>query len=120
MATRDEAKAQVKAAFDDGCAEINGRRYEFGQITHLQRRPVFSYWSHIQRIVERGDFSFMEDPAFAGIEKILSDVITYDGMQISKRKNHWDEFPQDYVNWCVSGMAVLSYPFLSGNPTVSE
>ena len=29
-----EAKAQLKAVYDDGYADINGRRYEFAKMRH--------------------------------------------------------------------------------------
>lgn len=108
---------KLKAAFEDGVLEVNGREYEFTEMRHLKRRDVFAYFSMIQDDVQRGKFAFLTDPRFKGVEKIISDHIQYDGSLLSKLSHHWDEFPEDYLELIATAMGVISYPFMRGNLT---
>lgn len=105
---------KLKEVYEDGAAEINGRTYEFGKMVHKQRRKIFSFFTFAQHDLERGDFSFLDSERFEAIEKIISGVVLYDGMQLSKRPDHWEEFPEDYIIFTTTALGVISYPFLRG------
>ncbi len=111
------AKEQMKAIHDDGFAEINGRKYTFTVMTHEQRRRVFAYYSSIGPQVQAQNFSFLSTPEFQGIEKILLDRMTLDGMQISKIDGHFEKHPSDYVTFICCALGVISYPFFPESPT---
>lgn len=114
-----EALSQVKAVYDDGFAEINGREYHFTVMRHQQRRSVFAFFSSVQREISRHDFSFLDDPRFKVVEKIMENAITFDGSLLSKLPEHWEEYPEDYLTLVSTAMGVISYPFMRGSNTDS-
>jgi len=109
----------VKEIYDDGFAEINGREYHFTQMNHTIRKQVYAYFTHVKDMIANGDFFFMTTPDFERIEKLMWGRITFNGSTISKRENHWDEYPEDYQALIMSAMSVISYPFLRGAVTSS-
>lgn len=117
MAESNGAIAQIKAVYEDGFAEINGRRYDFGPTNHIKRRTVFAYLTKIQDDLENGNFWFLDSSDFQKVEKIIADIVLFDGMQISKIGGHWNEYPQDYVMYVSTALGVVSYPFLAASPT---
>lgn len=106
------AMNMIKAVADEGVATINGRDYEIKKFNHVDRCTVFAFYSRISPKVQAGDFSFLTDPEFAKVMKIIEDRVTFDDMQISKMKNHWDEYPEDYLQFISTMLAVVSYPFM--------
>jgi hypothetical protein len=114
----DKALEMIKAVYDDGVAEINGREYRFLATTHAKRKKVFGFYSGLQADIAKSDFGFIDSPAFAPVEKTIGDMITYDGNLISKSTDHWDKYPEDYLQYLTIAMGVISYPFLRGNLTV--
>ena len=112
-----EALDQIKAVYDDNCAEINGRKYKFTITTHITRRKIFAFFSKVQHDIKRGDFSFLASSEFAKIEKEINNIITFDGNLLGKIDDHWEEYPEDYLNFISVALGVISYPFLKGNLT---
>lgn len=112
-----QAKDQLEAIYEDGFAEINGREYHFSKMTHSQRRDVFAYYTSITSLIQNKNFIFLSATDFKQIEKLILGKITFDGMQLSKLPEHFDEFPEDYVILICTALGVISYPFLSGNRT---
>lgn len=111
------ALAMIKAVYEDGIAEINGREYKFLGTTHQKRRKVFAFFSALQHRIAAGDFSFLDSPEFKPVEDVINDIVTFDGNLISKSKNHWEEYPEDYVKFISTALGVISYPFLKGSLT---
>lgn len=118
MNDQEAAQALIKAVYDDKEMELNGgRKYKFLTMTHKQRRKVFAFMSRIQNLIQAKDFSFMEWPEFEAVESVIHNHITFEDSLISKRPNHFDEYPSDYVNFTLTALMVISFPFLDGNPT---
>lgn len=115
-----QALEQVKAVYDDGFAVIHGREYHFTKMRHQQRRAVFAFSSSIQSEMSRGDFSFLDDPRFKPVEKIIQDAVTFGGDLLSKLPEHWEEYPEDYITLISVAMGVMSYPFMRGSNTGSQ
>lgn len=107
-----EAMAMIKAVADDGVATINDRDYEIKKFNHVDRTTVFAFYSRIGNQIKAGDFSFLTDDQFSKVMKIIEDRVIFDGMQISKMRNHWDEYPEDYLQFVSTMLAVVSYPFM--------
>ena len=105
----------VKSIYDDGIAEINGREYKFLPMAHKERKFVFAYTTSITNELEKGNFSFMSSKEFEAVEKVIQERVAYDGIQLSKREKHFDDYPEDYIMFVSSAMGVISYPFLKGN-----
>ena len=112
---QEKALAQIKAVFDDGVAEINGREYTFGKFDHKSRRKVFAFYSKIQPMIKVGDMSFLGWSDWGDIEKVINSHVTLSGMQLSKLDAHWDNHPGDYLKLITISLGVISYPFLDGS-----
>lgn len=109
---REAALAQVRGVYDDGEAEINGRTYKFHKMQHVERRKVFAFQSSVQQQLSAGNFAFLDTPAFAQVEDVMWKNISFDGCAISKLREHWEEYPEDYMMLVSTAMGVMSYPFL--------
>jgi hypothetical protein len=109
---RNAAMAQVKAVYEDGEAEINGRIYKFHKMQHVERRKVFAFFTSVQRQINAQDFSFLDTPAYAAVEEVMWSNISFGGITINKLRDHWDEFAEDYVRLVSVAMGVMSYPFI--------
>jgi len=106
------ALAQVRAVYEDSEAEINGRKYRFQKMQHVERRKVFAFYTSIQRQLRVEDFSFLDTPQFAAVEEVMHKAITFDGHLLTKLRDHWDEVPEDYIQLTTVALSVISYPFL--------
>jgi len=109
---REAAMAQIRAVHEDGEAEINGRTYKFHKMQHIERRKVFAFYTSVQQQLHVQNFAFLDTAAFAQVEDVMWKNITFDGSAISKLRDHWEEFPEDYINLVATTMGVMSYPFL--------
>lgn len=115
-----EAMKMIKAVYDDGIAEINGREYQFTKMRHNKRRSIFAFYSSMAEQLQAGNFAFLDYPIFVPIEKIINDSVMFDGNILSKMQDHWDEYPEDYITFISTALGVISYPFLRGNSTGSQ
>lgn len=113
LTPQEQAQAQIKAIYDDGIAEINGREYKFTTMTFGERRSVFAYMSKIKPLLVTSNFSFMDDDEFKKIETIIFKRVTLDGDSLSK-KNSFNEFMEDYIQFTIIAFGVISYPFTKG------
>lgn len=115
MTQIQEALSMIKAVYDDGVAEINGREYHFTKMRHEKRRRIFAFYTSIANELQSGSFAFLDSKNFSDIEKLINDSILFDGSLISKMPDHWDEYPEDYITFVSTALGVISYPFLRGN-----
>lgn len=115
---RQTALNMIRAIFEDGEAEINGRVYTFNKMQHKQRRKVFAFYSRVAPRVQDNDYSFLDAPDFEPVEKVISDVVTFDGSLLSRLGDtHWDEHPDDYLTFIAIALQVISFPFFPANVT---
>ena len=112
-----QAMDQIRAVYEDGKAEINGREYVFTKMTHKERRKVFAFFTRIQGEIEKQNFWWLEDPDFVDVEDIISKRVTFDGNALNKLDKHWENYPQDYILFITTALGVISYPFLPGSNT---
>lgn len=113
------AMSQIKAVYDDGYAEINGRRYDYHRMTHLDRRAVFAFFSTIQEQAQAGEYGYLDSPTFAKVEALMARACSCDGLILDKAAGWWDEHPEDYLIWVVTSLAVISCPFFPAGRTGS-
>lgn len=116
---QDEALAQLRAVYEDGEAEINGRIYKFHKMTHIERRKAFAYQTSVQPEMAVGDFSFLDTLGYAQVEEMMWKNISYEGSLIAKSPGHWEDYPEDYMMLVSTAMGVMSYPFMRGVGIVS-
>lgn len=108
---REKAVAMVRAVYEDGVAEINDRKYKFHKMTHIERRKVFAFYTSINRQLHEDNMAFLDTPIYAAVEDVMWSNISFDGVTLSKARDHWDEYPEDYVRLVATALAVISYPF---------
>ena len=108
---REKAMAMVRAVYEDGEAEVNGRTYKFHKMVHVERRKVFAFSTSVQRQVNVQDYSFLDTAAYANVEEVMWANISFEGVTLNKRRDHWEEYPEDYLNLLSVAMGVMSYPF---------
>jgi hypothetical protein len=113
------ALAQIRAIYDDGEAEVNGRAYKMHKMQHMERRKVFAFYSAVQSQLSANNFAFLDTPGFAEVEKVMWSAVSLDGDLLSKRRDHWEEFPEDYLTLVAAAMGVMSYPFLRASGIAS-
>jgi hypothetical protein len=116
---REAALAQIRAVYDDNEAEVNGRAYSFHKMQHVERRRVFAFYSAVQGQMNANNFAFLDTPGFAEVEKVMWSSISLNGELISKRRDHWEEFPEDYLTLIAVAMGVMSYPFIRASGIAS-
>ena len=116
----EEAKAQAKELYEAGEIEVNGRIYELLKMRHEKRLEVFAFYSNVGKSVATGDFSSFVSPQFKHVQKVMFEAIMFDGVQLSKMKDHWEEYPEDFLQVVGTAMGVMSYPFIRGASTGSQ
>lgn len=109
---RDAALAQIRAVWEDKEAEINGRIYRFHQMVHVERRKVFAFYTSVQTQLQAQNFAFLDSPQFAPVEELMWKNISFDGVTINKLRDHWEEYPEDYLQLVSVAMGVMSFPFI--------
>lgn len=103
-----QALKQFKAINEDKTLELNGRTYTLSNTTHQQRLQVFNYFKNTG-----GDIDYLSKEWLA-IQKVLDNIILFDGQALSRLPNHWDEYEEDFIFLYTGAMGGLSYPFLKG------
>lgn len=115
-----QALGQAREIFEAGEVEINGRVYAFTKVRHEKRVEVFALFSSVGSQLSVGDFSCITTPNFKHVQKIMFDAITFDGDLLSRLPNHFEDYPEDYIELIGTSMGVMSYPFLRGGITGSQ
>lgn len=108
---REKAVAMVRAVYEDGEAEINGRKYKFHKMQHVARRKVFAFYTSIAKQMQDENMAFLDSPVYAAVEDVMWSNISFDGVTLNKLRDHWDEYPQDYIQLVATSLGVISYPF---------
>lgn len=112
--TNDSDLDQIKAVYEDNCAEIHGRTYTFGKFTHKKRLKIFAFLSKYAHELDVNNFSCLVLDEFEPIQNLIFENTLFDGMQISKLQGHWEKYEQDYLLFITMAMAAISYPFTKG------
>lgn len=117
MSTEKQKKAleMIKAVYDDGYAEINGNRYDFAKMTHKKRRKVFAFFTGIASEMTRQSMEFLDTERFEEIERVMFDYVLFDGVQLSKQPDHFEEYTGDYIMLITTALQVISFPFMAGS-----
>lgn len=108
---REKAVAMVRAVYEDGEAEIHGRKYKFHKMTHVERRKVFAFYSSVAPQLREDNMAFLDTPVYAAVEDVMWSNISFNGLTLNKLRDHWDEFPEDYIRLVATSLAVIAYPF---------
>jgi hypothetical protein len=110
-----EAQEQIQQVYEDKAATLpSGKTYVITKMTHISRRTVFAFFTHIQDDLRRGDLWFLTSPEWEKVEAILFNAITVDDSLISKKPDHWEEYPEDYILFIQTMLPAVSYPFMRG------
>lgn len=110
-----KALEMIRAVYNDGYAEINGNRYDFATMTHKKRRKVFAFFTGIASELARQSLEFLDSERFEEIERVMFDYVLFDGVQLSKQPEHFEQHPGDYVILVTTALQVISLPFMDGS-----
>jgi len=113
LTPQEQAQEQIKAIYEDKVATINGRDYTFTTMTFSERRSVFAYTSKVKHLLANQNLSFIDDDEFKKIETIIHKRVTLNGDSLAK-KNPFNEFMEDYIQFTIIAFGVISYPFTKG------
>lgn len=116
-AQQKKALEMVKAVVDDGIATINGTDYEFTKTTHKKRRKVFAFFTKVAAQLQAGNYSFLDSDEWDAVEALLCEIVTVEGVQLSKRADYWENHESDYLPFVTTALPVVCYPFLKGSAT---
>ena len=108
---REKAVALIRAVYEDGKAEINGRTYKFHKMAHVERRKVFAFYTSVAPQLRGENMAFLDTPQYAAVEEVMWSNISFDGITMNKLRDHWEEFPEDYIQLVSTAMGVMAYPF---------
>jgi len=108
--------SKIKECYEDGFAEVNGRKYHFCEVTHKDRLKIFGYVQSIQKDLISGVMSFVGDSEYSAIEDLMFSKMTYKDEQLSRvvERGHFTEFGEDYIILATTAMQVFCYPFTKG------
>lgn len=113
----DQAVDIIADCYNDKQATINGRDYDFMKCNHFQRLKVFAYASEHAEEMQRGKIGFMGTGQWREIQETIEKVVNFNDSALSKLKNHWEEYPEDYMQLMTVAIGVISYPFSKGSGT---
>ena len=112
---RKSAMEQIKAVYEDGEATLpSGKVYVINKMNHIRRRTVFAYFTYIEDDLSRQDLWFMTSAEWTKVEDIIFNCVTVDGSLLSKKSDHWEEYPEDYMLSVQTMLPAISYPFMRG------
>ena len=108
---RKQIIEQLEEWYKNGYFEVNGREYKLSKMTHQFRVEVLAVYSEIEPMLLSGNYGFMTEDKFKRIIKKIEDKILFDGMQISKRPQHWEDYEEDYLDFVALSMKIICFPF---------
>ena len=108
---KEEILKQIEEWSDNSYFEINGRRYEISKLSHQFRLEVVAIYSQIESSITMGNYGFLINKDFKNVMKKVDERIIFEGSQISKLPNHFEEYPEDYLDYVSLSLKVISYPF---------
>ena len=109
---RKAAMAQIRGVYEDGEAEINGRTYKLHKMQHVERRKVFAFYTSVQHQANAQNFAFLDTPQFSVVEEVMWKSVSFEGATLNKLRDHWEEYPEDYIQLVTVCMGVMSFPFI--------
>lgn len=109
-----ESLEQIKmfqAIYEDKTAEVNGREYTLSNTTHEKRLRVFAFLTSIAG----ADLRWLTSKEWKEVQKILDNVIMYEGSALVRLPAHWEKYEEDFLMLYMGVMGALSYPFMRGS-----
>lgn len=107
---REAILKQLEEWHNDSLFVINDREYKISKLSHQFRLEVISIYSQIEPQILTGNYSFLQRDDFKKIIKKVDDKILFEDLQLSKRQNHFEEYPEDYLDYVAISLKVICYP----------
>lgn len=100
-----------KAVFEEKSVEVNGRQYTLSNTTHEKRLKVFAFLTSMAG----SDLNWLNSKEWKEVQKILDNVIMYEGSALVRLNDHWEKYEEDFLMLYMGVMGGLSYPFMRGS-----
>jgi len=107
---RKEILKQLEEWHTQGMFTLNDRDYKISKLSHQFRIEVISVYSQIEAQLLTGNYGFLQNEDFKRIMKKVDEKIMFDNMTISKLSNHFEEYPEDYLDYVAISLKVICYP----------
>ena len=108
---QNQSLEQIKQWNDNGEFIINDRTYKLTGLSHQFRMEVLSLYSQIEANIIMGNYQFFQRDDFKKVMPKVDDRILFDGMQLSKLPKHFEEYPEDYLDYVGVSLKVICFPF---------
>lgn len=108
---QNQSLEQIKQYSNSGEFSINDRTYKLTGLSHQFRMEVLSIYSQIEANIIMGNYQFLQRDDFKKMMQKVDDRILFDGMQLSKLPKHFEEYPEDYLDYIAVSLKVIVYPF---------
>lgn len=110
---------QLKEWNDNGEFQVNERSYKLTGLSHAFRVEVVSLYSQIEAQIIMGNYAFLQRDDFKKVMSKIDDRVLFNEMQISKLHKHFEEYPEDYLDYIAISMKVISYPFYKAKLSIN-
>ena len=90
---------------------VNDNEYKIAKLSHQFRLEVVAIYSQIEAHLTMGNYGFLMNKEFKDVMKKVDEKILFDGVQISKREKHFEDYAEDYLDYVAISLKVISYPF---------
>lgn len=104
-----EKLEKARQFYADKVMTVNGHEYEITRLSHSKRMDVFDFMQ------KSGLDNGFRTPEYKKSEKIVFDMLTYNGLQLSKMNDPWGEDSEligDFLEVVSVGMLVVIVPLL--------
>ena len=108
---QNQSLEQIKQWNDNGEFVINDRTYKLTGLSHQFRVEVLSIYSQIEANIIMGNYVFLNRDDFKKVMAKVDDRVLFDDMQLSKLPKHFEEYPENYLDFIAISMKVIVFPF---------
>lgn len=105
---KDISVDELKAIYEAGEFEINGRVYKLGKMDFKKGQKLLSF---VQQ-VEREGMMIFDNPRYYEYETLIFSNITFNGSSLNKLPKHFNDCPEDMLPVIFNCSGALVYPFL--------
>lgn len=94
-------------SYNDGELTVNGRTYELLKTNFQEMLMLVQGIGLLQYFETPGDDDVTSKPLYKKCENIVMKNIMYNGMQLCKLPDHFNEYPEDYLLLITNGWMAL-------------
>lgn len=90
---------------------IQDKEFEINKLSHSFRLEVVAIYGELEAPMIMGNFSFILDSKFKSIFSKIEDNVLFEGIQISKIKDFWEDNEYLYLDFIQIVLRLIVFPF---------